>query len=71
MGKGKYAYRKKKPDGRKYSLVSSAHGFFGPIGEKNPPIKIQSKQDNLEHHGTRTLVRINMKTKKWELWKKK
>lgn len=32
---------------------------------------MQRKQDNLEHHGTKTLVRINKKTKKWELWKRK
>jgi len=70
MGRKKWSYRKKKPDRRIWKKTKHIASWFGKT-DKNPTAKFQASQDSLEKHGTKTLVRINERTKKWELWIKK
>ena len=66
----KYSYRKKKPDGRSWKKTRTTANYFGKT-DKNPTARFQADQDKLERRGVKTLVRINEKTKKWELWRRR
>jgi len=66
-----YGYPVRKPNKTGWSLVDKADAHFGKHGEKNPPSKIQIQQDRIENRGTMTMVRKNLKEKKWELYRRK
>ena len=68
--RSKWSYRRKKPDKRGWVKTKTTASWWGKT-DKNPTASFQHAQDSLERHGTKTLVRINEKLKKWELWKKK